>query len=103
MGVRGPRIYERVYGRIRAALDEGPPLKKKLFQLAVDGGYARFEHAQGRGPWKPSFLLWPVLHALVAKKILARLGGRMRAAISGGAGLSPDGSRVFPGVRLIVL
>ena len=98
-----PRIYERVYGRIRAALDEGSPLKKKLFQLAVEIGYARFEHAQGRGPWKPSFLLWPILNALVAKKILARLGGRMRAALSGGAALPPDISRVFTGLGLCVL
>jgi long-chain acyl-CoA synthetase len=98
-----PRIYERVYGRIRAALDEGPPLKKKLFQLAVEIGYARFEHAQGRGPWTPSFLLWPILNALVAKKILARLGGRVGAAISGGAALPPDISRVFTGLGLCVL
>ena len=66
-------------------------------------GYARFEHAQGRGPWKPSFLLWPVLRALVAKKILARLGGRLQAAISGGAALPPDISRVFIGLGLTVL
>ncbi|MGH8703441.1 MAG: AMP-dependent synthetase/ligase, partial [Burkholderiales bacterium] len=98
-----PRIYERVYGRIRTALDEGSPLKKKLFTLAVEVGYARFEHSQGRGPWKPSFLLWPVLNALVAKKILARLGGRMRAAISGGAALPPEISRVFTGLGLTVL
>ncbi len=98
-----PRIYERVYGRIRAALDDGPPAKKKLFLLAVKVGYARFEHEQGRGPWKASFLLWPVLNALVAKKILARLGGRMRAAISGGAALPPDISRVFLGLGLTVL
>jgi long-chain acyl-CoA synthetase len=98
-----PRIYERVYGRIRAALDEGPPTKKKLFLLTVDVGYARFEHAQGRGPWKASFLLWPLLHALVAKKVLARLGGNMRAAISGGAALPPEISRVFLGLGLTVL
>src|SRR5215813_10040789 len=98
-----PRIYERVYGRIRAALDEGSPLKKKLFLLAVEVGYARFEHEQGRGPWKPSFLLWPILDALVARKILARLGGRMRCAISGGAALPPDISRVFVGLGLTVL
>jgi long-chain acyl-CoA synthetase len=98
-----PRIYERVYGRIRAALDEGPPLKKKLFLLAVEVGYARFEHAQGRGPWKPSFLLWPLLNPLVAKKIRARLGGRLRAAISGGAALPSDISRVFIGLGLTVL
>jgi long-chain acyl-CoA synthetase len=98
-----PRIYERVYGRIRDALDQGPPLKKKLFLKAVEVGYARFEHQQGRGPWKPSFLLWPVLNALVAKKILARLGGRVRVAISGGAALPPDISRVFIGLGLPVL
>jgi long-chain acyl-CoA synthetase len=98
-----PRIYERVYGRIRAALDEGPPAKKKLFLLAVKTGYARFEHAQGRGPWRASFLLWPLLNALVAKKILKRLGGRMRCAISGGAALPPEISRVFLGLGLTVL
>ena len=98
-----PRIYERIWSAIRARLDEGPPLRKKLFLLAVDVGYARFEHAQGRGPWKPSFLLWPVLHALVASKVLARLGGRMRAAMSGGAALPAEISRVFIGLGLPVL
>ncbi len=98
-----PRIYERIWGAIRAKLDEGPPLRKKLFLAAVDVGYARFEHAQGRGPWKLSFLLWPILNALVAGKVMARLGGRMKAAISGGAALAPDISRVFIGLGLPVL
>jgi long-chain acyl-CoA synthetase len=98
-----PRIYERVYGAIRARLEEGPALRRKLFELAVDVGYARFEHQQGRGPWRLSFLLWPLLDRLVARKILARLGGRVRAAISGGAALSPDISRVFIGLGLTVV
>ena len=98
-----PRIYERIWSAIRAKLDEGSPLKKKLFLLAVDVGYARFEQAQGRGSWQPSFLLWPLLNALVASKVLARLGGRMRCAMSGGAALPPDISRVFLGLGLPVL
>lgn len=98
-----PRIYERIWGAIRARLDEGLPLKKKLFMAAVDVGYARFEHAQGRGPWQASFLLWPILRALVASKVLARLGGRLRCALSGGAALPPDISRVFIGLGLPVL
>ena len=98
-----PRIFERIWGAIRAKLDEGSPLRKKLFMLAVEVGYARFEHAQGRGSWKPSFLLWPLLNALVAGKVLARLGGRMRAAISGGAAMPPDISRVFIGLGLPIL
>ena len=98
-----PRIYERVYAAIRAKLDAGPPLRKKLFQLAVDVGWARFEHAQGRGGWTPGFLLWPVLRALVASKIMARLGGRLRTAFAGGAALSPNISRVFIGLGLPVI
>ena len=98
-----PRIYERVWGAIRAKLDEGPAFRKKLFLLAVDVGFARFEHAQGRGPWKPLFLLWPLLDKLVASKVLARLGGRMKAALSGGAALPPEISRIFIGLGLPVL
>ena len=98
-----PRIYERVYAAIKAKLDEGPALRKKLFQLAVDVGWARFEHEQGRGPWKPSFLLWPLLNALVAKKIMARLGGKLSAAFAGGAALAPEVSRVFIGLGLPVI
>ena len=98
-----PRIYERVYGAIRAKLAEGPAFRKKLFDLAIEVGCARFEHAQRRGPWLPSFLLWPVLDPLVARKIRARLGGRLRAAISGGAALPADISRVFIGLGITVL
>jgi long-chain acyl-CoA synthetase len=98
-----PRIYERVWGAIRAKLEEGPPIRKKLFGMAIDVGYARFEHAQGRTPWKPSFLLWPLLQKLVAAKVLARLGGRLKAALSGGAALPPDISRIFIGLGLPVL
>jgi long-chain acyl-CoA synthetase len=98
-----PRIYERIWGTIRSKLYEGPPLRKKLFLLAAEVGYARFEHAQGRAPWKPSFLLWPLLNKLVASKVLARLGGRLRYALSGGAALPADISRIFIGLGLPIL
>ena len=103
MLVSVPRIYERIWGAIRAKLEEGPPLRKKLFLLAAEVGYARFEHAQGRAPWQPSFLLWPLLNKLVASKVLARLGGRLRYALSGGAALPPDISRIFIGLGLPIL
>ena len=72
--------------RSRAKLDEGPPLRKKLFLLAVDVGYARFEHAQGRGPWKPSFLLWPVLQRAGREQGAGAAG---RAAASGACRAAP--------------
>jgi long-chain acyl-CoA synthetase len=98
-----PRIYERVYGAIKAKLADGPALRRKLFELATNVGWERFEHQQGRRPWRPGFILWPLLKKLVADKILARLGGRLRAAVSGGAALPPDVARVFIGLGLPVL
>jgi long-chain acyl-CoA synthetase len=98
-----PRIYERVYGTIQARLAEGPAIRRKLFEKAVDVGWRRFEHAQGRAGWSLSFLLWPLLDALVAAKIRARLGGNLRAALSGGAALPPDISRVFIGLGVTIL
>lgn len=82
-----PRIFERVYQKIVAQLDDGSPIKKRIFELAVETGWARFEYRQGRGPWKPGFLLWPVLDKLVGEKIRGKLGGRLRIAIAGGAPL----------------
>ncbi len=98
-----PRIYERVYGAIRTKLEEGSPLRRRLFYFAVDVGWARFEYRQGRATWKISFLFWPLLQKLVAQKVLDKLGGRLRVALSGGAALSPEISRVFVGLGLPIL
>ena len=93
-----PRIYERVYARVQAGLARKRPLARRLFALAVDVGWHRFERAQRRASWHPRLLLWPLLDRLVARKITARLGGRLKLAISGGAALSPDIARVFIGL-----
>ncbi len=90
-----PRIFERVYNAIHAKLEEGSALKKKLFLLTVQVGWHRFEYQQGRIAWSPELLLWPLLNALVAKKVMAKLGGRLRFAISGGAALPPKVARLF--------
>jgi long-chain acyl-CoA synthetase len=98
-----PRIYERVYAGIHAKLAEGSALSRKLFNLAVDIGYSRFEYQQRRGPRLFSHVLWPLLEALVAKKVMNKLGGRLREAMSGGAALPTKVSRVFIGLGLPIL
>jgi long-chain acyl-CoA synthetase len=95
-----PRIYERVYNKIQAGLAEKSPLATKLFNLAVDTGWKRFLHRQGRGSWHPTFLLWPLLNKLVAGKIMAKLGGNMHLAASGGAPLPTPIAKVFIGLGL---
>ncbi len=90
-----PRIFERVYNAIQDKLEAAPPLRRKLFNLAVDVGWKRFEHQQGRGAWHLKLLLWPILKKLVADKVMGQMGGRLRFAISGGAALPPKASRLF--------
>lgn len=98
-----PRIYERVCRKVETQLEAKPPLARKLFTLAVDVGWSRFEYRQGRGSWHPTHLLWPLLDRLVASKVMARLGGRVRVAICGGAPLPFAVARTFIGLGLPVL
>ena len=98
-----PRIFERVYGAIRAKLEDASPLRRKLFTLAVNVGWRLFEYEQGRAGWHSSLLLWPLLKHLVASKVMARLGGRLRLTLCGGAALQPEISRIFIALGLPIL
>jgi long-chain acyl-CoA synthetase len=95
-----PRVFERLNGTIQGSLAQAPAWGRKLFEFAHTVGWNLFEWRQKRGPWRPSFLLWPILHALVAKKLLAGFGGRLRLCISGGAALNPQIAHTFIGLGL---
>lgn len=98
-----PRIFERVYARVKENLVEQESYKQYLFKLAVEVGWRKFEHEQGRTGWHPLLLLWPLLKKLVADKITGRLGGRLKVAISGGAALAPEISKVFISLGVPIL
>jgi long-chain acyl-CoA synthetase len=95
-----PRIFERVYNKIQAGLEQKPAFARRLFGLAVAVGWQRFEHLQGRAPWRPGLLLWPLLKLLVAGKVMQKLGGRVRIAVVGGAPLPGGVAHLFLGLGL---
>jgi long-chain acyl-CoA synthetase len=95
-----PRIFERVYNKIHDALSKKSPIAQGLFKLAVTVGWHRFLFQQKRQSWHPKLLLWPILNKLVAGKILAKLGGNLQLAVSGGAALSPQIAKTFIGLGL---
>jgi long-chain acyl-CoA synthetase len=97
-----PRIFERMYARIQQQLIEKGALTQLLFRWAEEVGWHCFEAAQGRCGHADLVkrIIWPLLHRLVADKILARLGGRVRFAVSGGAPLQERLSRFFVGLGL---
>lgn len=98
-----PRIFEKVYARISEQMAEKGGLASKLFDMTVDVGWKRFQYQQGRGPWPLGSLLWPLLRRLVANKITAKLGGNLRAAVSGGAPLNEEIARVFVGLGVPII
>lgn len=99
-----PRIYERVHARVMERLRTRSGAARILFGMAVDTGYRTFEARQGRGRRTVrDRLMWPVLRRLVADKIMARLGGRIRVAVSGGAPIQEGIARFFIGLGLPLL
>lgn len=97
-----PRIYERVYGRINERLKKKSSFAKKIFNMTVEIGWRRFEASQGRMGKTGLFdsILWPILKQVVSQKVLDRLGGQIRLAVTGGAPMHNKISRFFIGLGL---
>lgn len=95
-----PRVFERVHYRLGEQIRRGPAAARWLFELATQCGWRAFERRQGRAGWHPLLLLWPLLRRLVARRVLDRLGGRLRATVSGGAPLPTEVARLFLGLGL---
>jgi long-chain acyl-CoA synthetase len=103
-----PRIYERVHATLQEAL-AGAPLKARLMAWTQAIGWRRFRAIQrlppeagDRAGWVDA-LLWPLLQRWVAQPVLARFGGRLRVAVSGGAALPPHIAKAFLGLGLPLL
>lgn len=98
-----PRVYERVHSRLRKSLEQQGALSRRLFADAVRIGWQRYERAQGRGSWRPGHVAGSALDRLVGAKLRARLGGRLRFAVCGGAPLAPELAREFTGLGVSLL
>jgi long-chain acyl-CoA synthetase len=98
-----PRIFERIYCRLKSQLSTKSFIAKALFQTTVSTGWARFQYQQGHCGWQPRFTMWPLLEKLVASKVQDRLGGNMRLIVSGGAALPLPVSKLFIGLGFCLL
>ena len=84
-----PRIFEKVYEKIRATVENGSNFKKKMFYWALhkaDKGLGHF-----------------IADKLVFKKIRQKLGGRIRFSISGGASLNEKVARFFNRIGISIV
>jgi long-chain acyl-CoA synthetase len=95
-----PRVLEVIRGRVMTQVARQPAWKQRLFHRALDIGYKRVD---GTALSPLDRLLEPVLDRLVRAKIRDRFGGRLKAAVSGGARLEPDVGRFFLALGLLLL
>jgi long-chain acyl-CoA synthetase len=99
-----PRIYERAYTAIRESL-ANRPLSRAAFALAVRIGWRRFLRSS-RKPKRLTLIerwLWPLLDRRIASQVRERFGGRLRAAVTGGAPIQPSVERTFLALGLPLL
>ena len=95
-----PRVLEVIRMRVLTQVAREKPLHQRLFQMAVTIGLKRVDRR--RLTWI-EWLSDPVLDRLVRSKVRARFGGRLIAAMSGGARLEPEVGRFFQSLGLRIM
>ncbi|MEO6192317.1 MAG: long-chain fatty acid--CoA ligase [Thermoanaerobaculia bacterium] len=99
-----PRVFEKVYNRVVTGAREGGGLKYKIFQWALDvGGRVSRLRQEGKQPSGALAFQHRLADKLVYSKLKARLGGRLRFLISGGAPLSRPIAEFFHSCDILIL
>jgi long-chain acyl-CoA synthetase len=95
-----PRVLEVIRTRVLTQVAREKPFRRRLFQLAVTIGMKRVD---GIRLTLAEQALDPILDRLVRAKVRARFGGRLVAAMSGGARLDPEVGRFFQSLGLRIM
>lgn len=99
-----PRIYERFHAKIMERRASASWFERTVLDLTLAVGGRRFDARQNRtSPSLFDQFAWPVLKRMVADKILAQFGGRLRVAVSGGAPIALPIARLFLSLGLDIL
>jgi long-chain acyl-CoA synthetase len=103
MMVSVPRLFERSYIKIISKLRQEEGFKRRLIDwaLATARRYKELEWA-GRRPPAVLRAQYALARKRVFSKILERLGGRLRFAVSGGAPLSREVAEFFDMIGLTI-
>ncbi|MDX1612114.1 MAG: long-chain fatty acid--CoA ligase, partial [Candidatus Thermoplasmatota archaeon] len=99
-----PRLYEKMHSRILEGVQEGSPLKQKIFHWALGVG-SEVAHLKAEGEEVPAGLKMKmsIAHALVFKKLDDLTGGRLQFFVSGGAALSKEIQEFFASAGIWIM
>jgi len=100
-----PRMWEKVYATVKEGVNNAPPLKKKLFNWAIEVGGRVAVRKRDEKPIPPILMAqYAIADQLVLKKIKAIFGGRSVFYNVGGAAFSAEIAEFFfkAGVLLLL-
>jgi long-chain acyl-CoA synthetase len=99
-----PRVFEKVHTAVQASFDEATGVKRKLVDWALRVGKEVSELRQ-QGKPVPAGLAFQhrLADRLVYSKVKARLGGRLRLPISGGAPLAKEIAEFFHTIDILII
>jgi long-chain acyl-CoA synthetase len=99
-----PRVFEKVHTAVVAKFDEATGLKRRLVDWALRVGRRVSVLRQQSKPIPAGLALQHrIADKLVYSKVKARLGGRLRAAVSGGAPLAKEIAEYFHALDILIL
>jgi len=99
-----PRLYEKMYARVLENALSGGIVKTLVFNWARRTADRRSTAVlAGRTPGPLLALAYATAHRLVFSKLQARVGGRLRYFVSGGAPLAPEINKFFYAAGLTIL
>ena len=99
-----PRFYEKVYARVLERALAERPLRRAMFFWSLRGATAAARARLAQEPVPPLTRLHAAIaDRLVGRKVRARVGGRLRYCISGGAPLSAKVMEFFFAVGIPVV
>ncbi|HOI31055.1 MAG TPA: long-chain fatty acid--CoA ligase [Melioribacteraceae bacterium] len=99
-----PRLFERMYSRIKKNVESQPEKKQKIFNWAIETG-KEYMVAKKSGHPVPIMLSLKrkLADKLVFGKLRERTGGRLRFFISGGAALSRELGIFFDAAGILII
>jgi long-chain acyl-CoA synthetase len=99
-----PRLFERMYSKIKRNVESQPEKKQRIFNWAIEVG-KEYRLAARSGNSVPISLTLKnkMADKLVFSKLRARTGGRIRFFISGGAALARELGQFFEAVGILIV
>lgn len=98
-----PRLFERIKSSILKTVDQGTPIRKKLFYWALKQGKIYHQNKLESKSNLVNTSQLKLADTLVLSKIKTKFGGRLRFFVSGGAALPQQTGEFFQALGITIL